>query len=39
MSGAVEDDPYEVEKCGKWIDACNLNKVRMLYHCDEYFIS
>ena len=27
MSGAVEDDPYDVEKCGKWIDACNLNKV------------
>ncbi|XP_076285886.1 diphthamide biosynthesis 2 isoform X1 [Lasioglossum baleicum] len=23
----TEDDPYEVEKCGKWIDACNLNKV------------
>ncbi|XP_015429435.1 PREDICTED: diphthamide biosynthesis protein 2 [Dufourea novaeangliae] len=21
------DDPYEVEKCGKWIDAYNLNKV------------
>ncbi|XP_033340908.2 diphthamide biosynthesis 2 isoform X1 [Megalopta genalis] len=23
----TEDDPYEVEKCGKWIDACNLNKI------------
>ena len=27
MFGAAEDDPYDVEKCGKWIDACNLNKV------------
>lgn len=27
MNDAIEDDPYEVEKCVKWIDACNLNKV------------
>ncbi|XP_054012518.1 2-(3-amino-3-carboxypropyl)histidine synthase subunit 2 [Hylaeus anthracinus] len=27
MNDAIEDDPYDVEKCGKWIDACNLNKV------------
>ncbi|XP_076623349.1 diphthamide biosynthesis 2 [Colletes latitarsis] len=27
MNDAIEDDPYDVEKCGKWVDACNLNKV------------
>ncbi|XP_076247928.1 diphthamide biosynthesis 2 [Calliopsis andreniformis] len=27
VNNALGDDPYDVEKCGKWIDACNLNKV------------
>ncbi|CAK9797306.1 2-(3-amino-3-carboxypropyl)histidine synthase subunit 2 [Anthophora quadrimaculata] len=27
MNDTAEDDFYEVEKCSKWINACNLNKV------------
>ncbi|XP_031825978.1 diphthamide biosynthesis 2 [Nomia melanderi] len=27
INNPTENDPYEVEKCSKWIDACNLNKV------------
>lgn len=27
MNDTNKDDPYEVEKCGKWINERNLNKV------------
>lgn len=27
VNNAIGNDPYDVEKCGKWIDARNINKV------------
>lgn len=39
MNDSKKNDFYEMEKCSKWIDAHNLNKVCIFYLCDDCFIN
>lgn len=38
MNDNKKNDFYEMEKCSKWIDAHNLNKVCIFYLCDDLLL-